>query len=171
MRFSLKTALVLFVIAAFAVSWFQAWRKLAVTRQLSTVTIEEFTDRKKFESRLGELVEIGFDDVDTSKRDSVAIASDRYRQQGLAIDAAGGLYASRTFSFPQQYPPVSGRNSVAVGPPGKNPGGTETDFLFVTGSEPGLVSAVGVTFVDADFPSSGASGLTANWPRQNRFKA
>lgn len=160
LRFSLRTIFVLVLLAALLTAWWRDRTRLNQTRRLSTVNVEVYTSRAEFEKRVRALRCIDFDDVDTSQSDTAPFAADRYRDRGVEIRSAGGLYAGRTFGFPQQYPVVSAPNSYAPGPPGKNPGGTTTELTFFASSAPGLVAAFGATFIDADHPSVGASSVT-----------
>jgi len=161
-QFSLKTLMLLIVISALLVIVHRERTRSETMSELSQVKIEVYSNRAAFEKRLAGAVQlIDFDDIDTSKRDVVAIRSLRYKHKGVLMKSPGGLFVGRTFGFPAQYPPASGTNSLAPGPQGKNPGGNKTELTFQAGGGSGLVAGIGVTFVDADHPQMGASGIAA----------
>lgn len=64
---------------------------------------------------------VGFDDVDTSTTDPASFAADRYQaSHGVVITAegGGGQFAGRTFTWADEFQPVSAPNTYAAGPPG-----------------------------------------------------
>ena len=160
-QFSLKALLVLMLVSALLLVIHRERSKSQAMLTLSRVTIEVYTDRMSFEKRLGNAVRcVDFEEVNTADQDFVAFAPDRFRGQGVTLASPGGLYAGRTFGFPKQYPSVSGKNTFAPGPVGKNPGGNTTDVTFNAQNRVGLVAGVGITFVDVDYPGIGASSIS-----------
>lgn len=158
--FSLRTLLIGAAFLALVFAWRRDHASLTNQLQLANARIEIYTSRKAFEKRLRELRKVDFDDIDTTTKDVVAFQKDRYRQKGVVISSAGGQFAGRTFGFPRQYPAASGANTYSPGPIGKNPATTRTTVSFVAGGRTGRAAAFGVSFIDADFPSAGASSIT-----------
>ena len=135
------------------------------------IVIELFTDRALFEARLGGGVNVvDFDDIDTSSSDPASFAADLFKaSKGIVITGEGGQFVSREFNFPTHYPPVSQPNMYAPGPTasiGSNAGsgGNTTVVTFFTGNTPAQVAGFGAFFIDADFPSLGASSLSVFGP-------
>lgn len=159
MRFSLKTAFVLILVGALLTVVYQKNRQLSRMKQLAEVRIEVFDDRQEFEKRLGQVVCVDFDDVDTTAKDFVSINSDHFAKQGLLLNNSGGFFVGRTFGFPLQYPAQSKPNSFSPGPVGKNPGGDLTEFTFGALKRPSLAAGFGALFIDADYPGIHASGI------------
>lgn len=159
LRFSLKTAFVLMLIGALVTMVYQKNRQLARVKQLAEVQIEVYDDRQKFEQRLGEVVRIDFDDVDTTMQDYVSIRWNHYSDKGLLLDNSGGFFVGRTFGFPSQYPAQSKPNSYSPGPIGKNPGGDMTGFSFGSIKNPRLAGGFGASFIDVDYPGIKASSI------------
>ncbi len=128
------------------------------------VLIELYTDRAKFDARLGETRVIGFDDLETTGTEPVPFKADRYRQEGILITGSDEQFAGRSFSYPSDYVPTSKPNMYAPGPrakpdDGKDEGGHETDVTFVAGGRPAAVAGFGAVFIDADYPGLGPCRL------------
>jgi hypothetical protein len=103
---------------------------------------------------------VNFDDVDTSTTDPAPFAADRYQlSHGVVIGAegGGGQYAGRTFSWGDEFRPVSSPNTYSPGPPW----GYErtTVVTFHSGGQAALVAGFGLYFIDADWPGDGPSSL------------
>jgi hypothetical protein len=127
---------------------------------------EWHTDRAEFVKRLRNRVrEVNFDDLDTSRSETVSFSADRYaKKKGIIITGDGGQYVSRTFGFPDQYPSVSAPNLFAPGPMAHRnatgaAGGFRTDVTFTVGGQPAGVAGFAALFIDADHPDIGPSSL------------
>lgn len=129
----------------------------------AVITVETYTDRAAFETRLGQQVHVvDFDDIDTSKKDPIAFLASRYKaSQGVVIMGEGSQLVSRDFLSPGEFIPTSVPNEYAPGPSSKKlfQGGNNTDLRFFAGTQGALVAGVGVVFIDADFPFDGPSSL------------
>lgn len=126
------------------------------------VEIESYRDRSAFEARLGSVKVVGFDDVDTSTDDPASFTADRYQvSHGVVIGAqgGGGQFAGRTFTWGNEFRPVSSPNTYAAGPPW----GSErnTVVTFHSGAQPGVVAGFGLYFIDADWPDWPTPGAGA----------
>ena len=131
------------------------------------ITIEAFSTQQAFEARLGGNVNlVDFESIDTSMMDPAPFAADRFKaSHGVTITGEEGQFVSRDFSFPADFPPVSGVNMYAPGPraPIDTPvpaGGNRTRVDFFDGDTAALVSGFGVHFIDADFPNIAQSGFS-----------
>jgi|GEM_PF-3052704 len=141
----------------------------------ATTTIEVFTDRASFVTRLGgagAVQTVGFDDVDTSTGQWTAFAPDRYQaSHGLDLTGESGQYASRTFASPAEFLPVSAPNMYAPGPIDTSSasgvaGGNGTTATFFSAGATARTAGFGCFFIDADWPNwpsagAGACTLTA----------
>jgi hypothetical protein len=125
------------------------------------IVADEITGRAAFDSRLGTVQVINFDDVTTtSNGDPTPFAVDRYANQGIVITGETGQYASQAFGFAAIYPTSSAPNHYAPGPiDDLGGGGNMTNVTFLAGGQPALVAGFGAIFVDPDFPS--VSSITA----------
>lgn len=132
----------------------------------AATVVEIFTDRALFDARLlGQVRVVGFDDLDTGKKDPKSFGALRYRAPaGLVLFGENGQFASRDFGSPNEFVPRSPANSYAPGPIGVALGeGGNTSFVtFAAGEREGKVAGFGVTFIDADFPGDGPSSFTVS---------
>lgn len=134
----------------------------------AAIVVESYTDQSAFEARLGSTNLVDFEAIATSVDTSAftAFASDFYKaSEGIAITGEDGQYASRGFSFPTNFVPVSGVNTYAPGPPADidapfGSGGNMTTATFFDGALAALTAGFGLYIIDADFPGSGASGFS-----------
>jgi hypothetical protein len=142
-------------------------RRLQQVLDWYRVRPEWHTDRAEFVKRLRNRVhEINFDDLDTSRAETVSFPADRYaKKYGIIITGDGGQYTSRTFGFPDQYPSVSAPNLFAPGPmahrnaAGGAAGGFRTDVTFTVGGQPAAAAGFAAVFIDPDHPDIGPSSL------------
>ncbi len=127
------------------------------------VQIESYTERAAFEARLnGKVNVVGFDDVDTSTTDPAPFAADRYQaSHGVVISAegGGGQFAGRTFTWGDEFRPVSSPNTYAAGPPWGHE--RNTVVTFHAGGQPSRVAGFGLYFIDADWPDWPTPGAGA----------
>jgi hypothetical protein len=118
-----------------------------------------YTSATAFETRLGGVTTVDFDDVDASAG-TVAIDADRYlASDGIIIIGEDGQYVSEDFGFPGDFPPVSSPNSYAPGPIAFLGGGNETEVTFSVGGGDGLTAGFGLYFTDADYAADGPCSL------------
>jgi hypothetical protein len=130
--------------------------------------LELYTSAPAFVERVGGVLIVDFDDVDTLADPNAftAFASDRYlASHGISITGTEGQYASQGFGYPGDYLAVSSPNVYAPGPTAtfgapSGSGGHDTDVTFRAEGTDAAVSGFGVWFIDADFPGVGASSFT-----------
>ena len=136
--------------------------------QAATV-IEQYSSPAAFMARLAgarfPVKTVNFDDIATTKTNTVSFSANRYRlMYGMIIKGEGGQYVSRGFRSPGEFVPVSKPNIYAPGPvlwSGPDwTGGNETDVTFYAGGGTILAAGFGCYFIDADWPGDGPASFT-----------
>ena len=100
LQFSLKTLLVAMLVAALLLAWWLERDKRLKMARLAGARLKVCENVAQLKRVLGgsALKVVDFDDVNTSKADYTAFASDRYVERGITITGEDGQYAGRVFS-------------------------------------------------------------------------
>ena len=126
-------------------------------RSAGRLRVEIYRDAAAFRERLlGAVRTITFDDIESDVETPTAFADDRYaKSHGVTIRGAEGQFVDRTFTFPEDFTPVSAPNMYAPGPTRKKPpeypkGGCTTAVTFTVRDRRATVPGFGLWFLDAD---------------------
>ena len=118
---------------------------------LHAASLEVYHDLAAFESRVGTLNLVTFDDLPTGGE--TPFSSDHYQASaGMSLYALGGVgqFAGDSFGHPVDFNPVSSPNVYSPGPVGASSSPCVTRIEFHNGDTPSLTSAFGCWYIDSD---------------------